>query len=139
MTILITGGTGKTGSRVARLLQHANEPTLLTSRSGTVPAPFKGVRFDWLDSTTYENPFNVDNQIDRVYLVGPDVIDVLSPMKAFIDLAILKGVKRFVLLSGSALEEGAPLMGVVHEYLVKIGVDYCVLRPSWFFGRSFPP
>jgi len=140
MTILIIGGTGLTGSRLARLLDKANHPVLLTSRSGTVPEPFKGVKFDWLDASTHENPFNADNQIDRIYMVGPDVFSMLAPMKPFFDLAISKGVKRFVFLSASILEAGGPGMGEVHEYLVGLGVDYCVLRPTWFienFARSF--
>lgn len=49
MAILITGGTGKTGLKLAHLLNKANHPTLLTSRKGQVPHPFNGVKFDWLD------------------------------------------------------------------------------------------
>lgn len=134
MTILLTGGTGKTGIRVARLLQKADQPVLITSRSGTAPAPFKGVHFDWFDPATHENPFNVASDIDRIYLIGPSVLDMLTLMKPFIDLAVSKGVKRFVLLGASILEQGGPSMGEVHAYLVKLGVDYCVVRPSWFMG-----
>lgn len=55
-------------------------------------------------------------------------------MKPFIDLAIDKGVKRFVFISAGIIDVGGPSVGKVHEYLVNSGVDYCVVRPSWFFG-----
>ncbi|KAK0436739.1 hypothetical protein EV421DRAFT_2086463 [Armillaria borealis] len=134
MTILLTGGTGKTATRIARLLQDANQPVLLTSRKGVVPEPFKGVKFDWYDPSTFENAFTADPNIDRIYLVAPaGSLEALPPMKPFINLAVQKGVKRFVLLSASGLEPGYPALGKVHEYLLSLKVDYAVIRPSWFF------
>jgi len=133
MTILITGGTGKTGLKLAHPLNKAGYPILLTSRKGEVPHPFKGVKFDWLDPSTFINPFNVDPAIDRVYVVGPvGLFDVLPHVKPFIDLAVTKGVKRFVVLGASLIPKGGPVAGKVHEYLEKIGVDYAVLRPTLF-------
>ncbi|KAK0189538.1 hypothetical protein F5146DRAFT_1138937 [Armillaria mellea] len=124
----------ETATRIARLLQDANQPVLLTSRKGVVPEPFKGVKFDWLDPSTFESVFTADPNIDRVYLVTPaGSTDPLPHVKPFIDLAVQKGVKRFVLLSASALEPGQPPMGKVHEYLLLLKVDYAVIRPSWFF------
>ena len=138
MTILVTGGTGKTGSVLSRLLSEANHSVLIASRSGTAPSPYKAVKFDWFDDKTFENPFKEDSNIDRVYLIVPAVLDQLNIVRPFIDLAISKGVKRFVLLSGSQLESGSPaLAGKVHEYLVNIKVDYAVLRPTWFIRMSF--
>lgn len=138
MTILLTGGTGKSARPLAQLLLNANIPVLLANRSGNVPAPFKGVRFDWFDASTYQLPFGVDNNIDKIYLIAPQVLDPFPHMKAFIDFAIQKSVKRFVLMSAAVLEVGGPLMGKVHEYLASLAVEYCVLRPSWFFGGSQP-
>ncbi|KAF8970132.1 hypothetical protein BDZ97DRAFT_1792131 [Flammula alnicola] len=140
MTTLITGGTGKTGLALAKLLHAANRPVLLTSRAGKGPEPFKAVKFDWLDKTTYENPFNADPKIDRVYIVIPAIIDTLSYVGPFIDLAVSKGVKRFVLLSASQVEPGDGPLGKVHKHLLDIGVDYTVLRPTWFqenFATNF--
>ncbi|KAJ6592782.1 agroclavine dehydrogenase [Mycena capillaripes] len=135
MTILLTGGTGKSARPLATLLLKAKIPVLLANRSGKVPAPFQGVRFDWFDASTYQLPFEVDNNIDRIYLITPLVADPFPPMKAFIDLAIQKGVKRFVLMSAAVMEVGGPLMGKVHEYLSTLNVEYCALRPSWFFDN----
>lgn len=137
MTILLTGGTGKSALGVANLLHKANinQPILLASRSGTAPEPFQGVQFDWLDAATHKNPFEVANDsIERIYLLPPrGVLDCFPSMKAFIDLAISKGAKRFVLMSATLLEPGGQSTGKVHEYLISLGVDYCVLRPTWFF------
>ncbi|KAJ7078776.1 agroclavine dehydrogenase [Mycena epipterygia] len=135
MTILLTGGTGKSATPLAKLLLQAKQHVLLATRSGKVPAPFTGVQFDWLDASTYKNPFEADGKIDRIYLVAPPVFDMLPPMKAFIDFAIEKGVRRFVLMGAALLDVGGPMMGQVHEYLASLSVEYCVLRPSWFFDN----
>ncbi|KAJ7255297.1 hypothetical protein C8J57DRAFT_1437138 [Mycena rebaudengoi] len=124
MTILLTGGTGKTAIPLAKLLLQANQPVILANRSGKVPEPFRGTRFDWLDASTYSIPFEVDDKIDRVYIIAPLILDMVPPMKAFIDVAITKGVVRFVLLSSSMLEAGGPAMGQVHQYLSALGVQY---------------
>ncbi|KAF8646470.1 hypothetical protein AX16_007206 [Volvariella volvacea WC 439] len=142
MTILITGGTGKTGSRLSKLLHDAGHSVLVASRSGKSPSPgIHGVKFDWFDTTTFTNPFTEVEKlgispIDRIYLVTavsePDTLKIMKPL---IELGVEKGVNRFVLLSASALEAGHPTMGKVHEYLIQREpkVDYIVLRPSWFF------
>ena len=140
MTVLVTGGTGKTGLSVSRLLKDANQSVLICSRSGTAPSPYKAVKFDWFDEKTYENPFKTDPNIDRVYLIVPSVIGQLYTVTHFIDLAISKGVKRFVLITSSRSEIGSPvlaLMGGVHEYLLNSKVEYTVLRPTWFIRTYF--
>ncbi|SJL02524.1 related to ergot alkaloid biosynthetic protein A [Armillaria ostoyae] len=71
MTVLITGGKGKTASRLARLLKDGNKP----------------------------------------FLVAVEILQTSFPAVDSI---------------------GGPAAGKVHEYLAGIGVDYCVLRPTWF-------
>jgi uncharacterized protein YbjT (DUF2867 family) len=135
MTVLVTGGTGKTGLALCRLLKDANRSILICSRSGTAPSPYKAVKFDWFDDNTFENPFKTDPNIDRVYLIMPPVTGQFPTVKLFIDLSISKGVKRFVLLTASQAEIGSPVLALlwkVHEYLLNIKVDYAVLRPTWF-------
>ncbi|KAF8156986.1 hypothetical protein B0H34DRAFT_675345 [Crassisporium funariophilum] len=82
------------------------------------------------------NPFQADANIDRVYLIAPPVTDALTYVKPFIDLAVDKGVKRFVLLSATTTEPGSFGSGFNHQYLLDIGVDYAVLRPTWFMLSS---
>jgi festuclavine dehydrogenase len=139
MAILLTGGTGKTASRIAKLLQQRNIAVLVASRKGQagVPAGFTGVQFDFHDQSTWQNPFSTGQAINTVYLVGPqqDPADESAERtKKFIDFAKERGVRRFLLLSASIIEKGGVAHGQVHAYLEEIGVDYAVIRPSWFFG-----
>ncbi|KAF8150624.1 hypothetical protein B0H34DRAFT_665422 [Crassisporium funariophilum] len=138
--ILLTGGTGRTAQLLTPLLHKANQHVILTSRSGIVDPsqPSQSshpVRFDWKDASTYEHPFKAagSDPIDRVLLVLPPTLGWFPYAQTFIDFAIAKGVKRFVLLSATVCDIGESDMGRVHEYLAQVGVDYCILRPTWFF------
>lgn len=54
------------------------------------------------------------------------------------DLAVEKGVERFVLLSASILEVGdGPMMSRVSGYVAGLGVEWAALRPTWFMGKRF--
>ena len=128
MTILITGGTGKTSSPLAALLKENGVPFLLASRSGSAPEGLRGCRFDWFDEGTYENPFKAASDITAVYIVAPGTLDMLTPTKAFVDYALGKGVKRMVFLSASLAECGGPAHGQIHEYIKSLDVEYGVLR-----------
>jgi len=127
-------GSGKTGLPLARLLQNANQPVLLASRGiKSIPEPFQGVNFHWDDHTTHEKLFSTHTDIDRAYLIGPEAhMDILSIMKPFVELAITNGVKRFVLLTATTTPIGPSGMGEMHKYLGNRGVEYCILRPTWF-------
>ena len=145
MAILLTGGTGKTSFHLANFLQDAKIPFILASRKGEAgtPSGTLAVKFDWLDSSTYDNPFQHEalsgKKISAIYLVSPTVFDPVPSVKAFIDNAVKKhGVKRFVLLGGSSLEQDGFYMGTVWQHLVDLGVEYCVLRPTWFNGVPSP-
>lgn len=139
-TTLLIGGSGKTPSRIASKLGSRGIPVLLTSRKGQagVPAGYKGVTFDWFDESTYSKPFEADSNIDTIYIVLPPpttTADWIALSKKFIDFAKAKGVNRFLLMSVSQIEKGGPAHGQIHEYLDTIGVDYAVLRPSWFYSN----
>ncbi|GAB1310847.1 hypothetical protein MFIFM68171_01057 [Madurella fahalii] len=135
-TILILGGTGKVGSRIAHQLSSRQIPILVASRRGTsdhgVP-----VVFDWHDRETWEKPFTAATaSISAIYLIAPPSMDADKVMNEFIDFARERGVRRFVLQSASSVEAGGPAMGKVHAYLRELGqrgeVDWAVLRPTWF-------
>jgi festuclavine dehydrogenase len=99
------------------------------------------VRFDWKDPKTFPNPFEhaqaQRQPITAVYLVAPTgEQDVTDGELTFINLAADRGVKRFVLLGSSMVPEGGPFMGQVHKRLREMnGVEWAVLRPSWFMGK----
>jgi nucleoside-diphosphate-sugar epimerase len=141
MAILLTGGTGKTSTRLARFLQNEHIPFLLASRRGTSAAPsgMPAVKFDWLDKTTWQSPFQHKfangSTISAVYMMEPLVSEPWIPLNDFIDYASQDhGAKRFVLVAGTSSELGKPGMGMVWQHFLDRGVDFCVLRPSWFMG-----
>ncbi|MET3892657.1 ergot alkaloid biosynthesis protein [Bosea sp. OAE506] len=124
--ILVTGGTGTTGSRVARLLAARDIPIAVATRR---PSAGHEVRFDWADpasATAFENT-------RAAYLIAPtDRTDHLSLMKPILEQAMASGTRRFVLLSSSQLLPGDPMMGEVHAWLADNALEWAVLRPSWF-------
>lgn len=126
-TILVTGGTGKTGSRVVEQLRGKGASPRVGTRS---PKGENDVRFDWKDPSMFNNAFD---GIEAVYLVAPtDTVDSLGAMGAGLEAALASGVTRFVLLSASSLEEGGPMMGAVHAWLRSNAREWAVLRPTWF-------
>ncbi|KAI0974065.1 NAD(P)-binding protein [Xylaria arbuscula] len=133
MSILLTGGSGKTAPRVAALLAADKKPFLLGSRQGPGAGPNGNytIKFDLSDESTWSKPFE-NTQIKAVYLMEPRISEPWVPMKKFIDFAKKQGVKRFVLCAGTSATIGKDGMGRVWEHLIQSGVDYCVLRPSWF-------
>ncbi|WP_298958826.1 ergot alkaloid biosynthesis protein [uncultured Roseibium sp.] len=124
---LVTGGTGKTGRRIVKRLQESG----LAVRVGTrKPEETNHVLHDWENHDGFTAALA---GVTGVYLLAPtDRADHLKVMKPFIDLALAKGVRRFVLLSASSLPSGGPMMGQVHDYLQKVAPEWCVLRPTWF-------
>jgi len=143
MTILLTGGRGKTASNIAALLDAAKLPFIVASRSCSPDSKNHQSRFDWLDKSTYDDvlsPKDGTQPVSAVWLVPPPIADLAPPVNAFIDHARMKDVKRFVLLSASMLEQGSPAMGQIHEHLASLrGINYTVLRPTWFMENFSSP
>ena len=122
MTILITGGTGKTGGRVAdRLSTLGHSFRALTRHSEP--------RFDWHDDSTWDDAligctsaylcFQPD-----IGIPGADVI-----VGAFARRAVDLGCTRLVLLSGRG-ELGARR---AEAALIESGADWTILRSAFFF------
>ncbi|RXW19930.1 hypothetical protein EST38_g5932 [Candolleomyces aberdarensis] len=139
MSTLLTGGTSQVGLALAKRLKDAGSDVIFATRSPSkVPSGYKHVLLDWSDPSTLENPFNTTDRIDNVYILPPPgTSNSLEVTKPLIDLAIEKGVKRFVLLSATIVEKGGLGVGKVHEYLDSKSVDYFVLRPTWFIENLF--
>jgi uncharacterized protein YbjT (DUF2867 family) len=123
--ILVIGGNGKTGRRVAERLTAAGHVVRKASRS-TSPA------FDWDDPTTWAAALDgvtaayVTFQPD---LAVPGATDVIG---AFGAAARAHGLGRLVLLSG----RGEPEAQACEEVLLGCGVDTTVVRCS-FFAQNF--
>ena len=140
MAILLLGGTGKTATRVAHLLTQANKPFLVASRRGpdaVTDASWPAVKFDWTDEASWGAAFS-SLSIDAVYMMEPQVPQPWVPMINFVDYAKARGVRRFVLCAGTSAVYGRDGMGRVWKHYVDEGVEWCVLRPSWFMGECSP-
>lgn len=130
-SVLVTGATGNTGSRVAGRLSALGHAVTLASRRPAGTAGARDVRFDWYDAETYGPALR---GADRAYLVPPiGDPEPAAVMLPFLQQARAGGVRRVVLLSSSAIPAGGPGVGRVHELLAdgRFG-EWAVLRPSWF-------
>ncbi|MGX9254049.1 ergot alkaloid biosynthesis protein [Pantoea ananatis] len=125
-TILLIGGTGKTGKRIAQQLDAKGIVYSVATRRPVQP---EDRFFDWQQPVSNE----LFKGITAVYIVAPthtsDHHYIVPPV---LRQALAQGVKRFVLLSASSLEEGGPAMGQIHAFLHKYAPEWCVLRPTWF-------
>jgi ergot alkaloid biosynthesis protein len=124
--ILVTGGTGTTGSRVARRLEERGIPVAIGTRR---PKAASDVPFDWADPASAA----AFDGCTAAYLVAPtDRTDHLAVMQPILERAMARGTRRFVLLSSSQFAAGGPMMGEVHAWLAGAVPEWAVLRPSWF-------
>lgn len=127
--ILITGGTGKTGSRVAAQLQQLGHHVRIGSRQGR-PA------FDWNDPTTYGPALRGTKMAYVVYSPDLAVPGAKEAIHKFSEAARNEGVEKLVLLSGKGEQEAEACERIV----VASGLRYTLVRASWFnqnFSESF--
>jgi Predicted nucleoside-diphosphate-sugar epimerases len=131
--ILVTGGTGKVGSRLVHRLNESGFSVRIASRRN--PPDIGGgmaehIHFDWADETTY-GPVLVG--IQRLFLVAPiRIADPSAQMAVFLEHALQSGVQRVVLLSGSMITPDSPGLGAVHKAIQEQIPEWAVLRPTWF-------
>ncbi|NJQ14903.1 NAD(P)H-binding protein [Streptomyces bohaiensis] len=133
--VLITGGTGKTGSALAELLRKSGVPVRVASRTPPADAP-DAVRFEWSDPVTHPAALH---GMDRVYLVPPvDTTDPMPLVEPFLDEAERLGVRRLVLLGSAIVLPGAAgaLELAAH---VRARPGWVVLRPSGFMQNFLAP
>jgi uncharacterized protein YbjT (DUF2867 family) len=120
VTVLVTGASGTTGSRVAARLRHQGFDVRTAHRP----------LFDWGDAATF--PAALDG-VDRCYLVAPTRdADPATTMPPFLEAAKDVGVRRVALLSGAAIPVGGPGAGTAHAMIPTMFDEWAVLRPSWF-------
>ncbi|GAA0473259.1 NmrA family transcriptional regulator [Actinoplanes capillaceus] len=118
--ILVLGGTGTVGSRVAARLRDDGREVRVASRHGER-------RFDWDDPGTW-----------AAALSGVPVMFVLLPdrfgmPKAFLPAALRAGVRRVVLHS----DRGLDIMRLDHLHeaerdVRESGCSWTIVRPDWF-------
>ncbi len=126
---LVTGGTGKTGRRVAQRLRSRGLPVRIGSRAGQPP-------FDWTRPETW--PAALDGAHAAYVAYQPDLAVPGAPetIRRFVHQATAAGVDRLVLLTGRG-EEGA----IASERIVQgSGLASTILRAAWFdqnFSEDF--
>ncbi|MYW00839.1 NAD(P)H-binding protein [Streptomyces sp. SID3343] len=129
-TTLVIGATGTTGSRTAAQLTAAGHHVRAAGRHATQVPDTEPVAFDWYAPATHAAALD---GVDRVYLIPPvGDSDPATVMLPFLRQARAAGAHRAVLLSSSAIPEGGPAVGKVHQALPDLFEQWAVLRPSWF-------
>ena len=118
---LVTGGTGKTGRRVAERLQARGRRIRIGSRSGN-PA------FDWSDQGTWPAALLDVTAVYITFVPDLAVPGAAEVIRRFTRLAVESGVQRLVLLSGRG-EEGAQ---ACERIVQEAGVAWTIVRAGWF-------
>lgn len=127
--ILIIGGLGKTGRRVADRLTALGKTVRTASRS-TEP------RFDWTDRAGWPDALAGASTVYVTYQPDLAVAGAADDIAALGRVAAEAGVSRVVLLSGRG-EDGAV---AAEEALKATGVRRTILRANWFaqnFSESY--
>ncbi|UKL00385.1 NmrA family NAD(P)-binding protein [Brevibacillus brevis] len=128
--ILITGGTGTTGSRIAKKLTELGYHPRIASRTKPPLADIEYVHFDWNEVATFEHSLK---DVKKLYLVAPvGVFDPSPLVLPFLDRALQAGVQRIVMLSALIIPEDGPVFGRLHEAVSKHSPEWAILKPSYF-------
>ena len=124
-TTLVVGGTGKTGSRVVARLRDLGAAVKPASRSSET-------YFDWTDPESWVDALD---GVDATYITYfPDLAlsGAAETVRAFVDVALDRGVRRHILLAGRG-EDGAER---AERLLMESGADWTILRCG-FFAQNF--
>ncbi|MFF4500870.1 NAD(P)H-binding protein [Streptomyces sp. NPDC001401] len=118
-TVVVTGASGRTGSRVAQAARAAGF---------TVRAASRARGFDWEEPTTWAHTLR---GADAAYLVYPSDVGMPAAtegVRALAREAVGLGVRRLVLLSARGEQQAL----ATEEALKASGADWTVVRASWF-------
>ena len=127
--ILVLGGTGKTGRRVAQRLEARAIAVRIGSRSAEP-------RFDWNDAATWVPALEGAGAVFISYQPDLAVSGAVEAVRSFAEAAIEAGVGRMVLLSGRGEAEAQR----AEQALRETGAEWTIVRASWFaqnFSESF--
>ena len=128
-TILVLGGTGKTGRKVADRLIQAGRDVRIGSRRAE-PS------FDWEDQASWGPALQGVSAAYIAYQPDLAVPGALETVEAFFAKAIASGVEKLVLLSGRGEVEAEQ----AERALQTTSADWTILRSSWFsqnFSENF--
>ncbi|MGP3969244.1 NmrA family NAD(P)-binding protein [Streptomyces sp. 6N223] len=126
--ILVLGGTGKIGRRVAERLTSHGVPVRIGSRSATPP-------FDWEDPATWDAALAGVRAAFIVYSPDISVPGAAEAVGAFARRALAHGVRRLVLLS-AVMDSALPAESALRDS----GADWTIVSCRWFaqnFSEEF--
>lgn len=125
-TVLILGGTGRSGSTTARMLAHEGIGVRTAARHGA------DARFDWDDAATHSEALS---GVDRLYLVTPVMrVSYAEQVAAFLDRAEQAGVRHVTYLSTYNADQAPPgvdIVAVEADLAARTNLTHTVLRPAW--------
>lgn len=126
---LIIGGTGKTGRKVAEALTRRDKAVRIGSRGGEPP-------FEWNNRATWAATLDGISAVYITYQPDLAVPGASEAIEQFSALAVEKGVRKLVLLSGKGETEAERC----EQLVMNSGADWTIVRASWFnqnFSESF--
>ncbi|MBZ4033508.1 NmrA family transcriptional regulator [Flavobacterium sp. 17A] len=128
--ILVIGGNGKTGRRVAALLaKKENVKISIGSRTAEIP-------FDWENPETWSLALKDKNSVYITFYPDLAIPSAPETIQKFTLLATKLGVEKMVLLSGRGEKEAQ----VCEEIVKATAQKWTIVRASWFdqnFSESF--
>jgi len=119
--ILVIGANGKTGQRIAQSLAAQGYSVRPGARNATIP-------FDWNDETTWASALDGVSTVYVSYFPDLAFPGAAEKIEALSALALQKGIRRLVLLSG----RGETHARRCEDIVAASGVDYTLLRCAWF-------
>jgi uncharacterized protein YbjT (DUF2867 family) len=133
--VLVLGGTGKTGSRVASKLSEQGVSVRTAARGGA------DVHFDWNNPATFEGALQ---GMTGVYLVSPVMrVDFAGVVSGFLDQAERAGVQNVTYLSAYGMDHApaeVALRAVELDLMSRASFTHSIIRPAWFmqnFSETF--
>lgn len=133
-------GTGQTSLALGTQLKAAGVPYFYGTRTAP-PSPdgAPSIKFDLLDSSTWEAPWQVSfpngEKPKAFYTIVPKTDDSFPPLRDFAEFARKKGLERIVVCAGSTAVYGELGHGLFWKYLNENGWEYAFLMPTWFAGE----
>src|SRR5699024_6084339 len=124
-TILVLGGTGKTGSRVAELLAERGQTVRIGSRRGRPP-------FDWENQQTWGPALQGVTAAYIAYAPDAGFPGAAETIGAFAKYAVRNGTRRLVLLTRRGERGRLSSERALHESRAKS----TIVRAS-FFNQNF--
>lgn len=120
-TVFVTGGTGKTGRRVAERLAARDVPIQIGSRAAATP-------FDWDQPAGWPAALEGASAVYANYAPDLAVPGAVGAVEQFVRTAAAAGVERIVLLTG----RGEPEAQAAEAVLQGSGLEWTIVRCAWF-------